>query len=228
MTDKITLQAEKRAEVGTKSVRSLRDSGYVPAVIYGKEFEPLSLKVEYKSFQEVYKKAGSSTMIDLQVGDETLPVMIQEVSEAPVSGDYLHADFYKVRLDQKITAQIPLEFVGKSPAIEDLGGILNRTMSEVEVYALPQDLPPQIEVDISSLKTMGDSLTVKDLKVASGVELQAEEDEIVATIVEPEEEEEEVVESTVEDVEVISKEKEETPTEEKTEGNEKTIPIKKK
>jgi len=221
MTDKITLQAEKRAEVGTKTVRSLRDTGYLPAVIYGKEFEPLSLKVDYKNFQEIYKKAGSSTMIDLQVGDETLPVMIQEVSEAPVSGDYLHADFYKVRLDQKITAQIPLEFVGESPAIEDLGGILNRTIHEVEVYALPQDLPPQIEVDISSLEAFGDSLSIKDLKVASGVELHAEEDEVVATIVEPEEEVEEVVESTVEDVEVISKEKEEgtpeeeTPTEEK-------------
>lgn len=214
MADKITLQAEKRTEVGTKSIRSLRDSGYVPAVIYGKEFEPLHLKVEYKNFQEAYKKAGSSTMIDLQVGDEKLPVIIQEVSETPLSGKYLHADFYKVRLDQKINAQIPLEFVGESPAINDLGGILNRTMNEVEVYALPQDLPPQIEVDISSLEAIGDSLTVKDLKVASGVEIEAEEDEIVATIVEPEEEKEEEVESTVEDVEVISKEKEEGPSEE--------------
>ncbi len=221
MTDKITLQAEKRAEVGTKTVRSLRDSGFIPAIIYGKEFKPLSLKVDYKDFQEVYKKAGSSTMIDLQVGDETLPVMIQEVSEAPVSGDYLHADFYKVRLDQKITAQIPLEFVGESPAIEDLGGILNRTIHEVEVYALPQDLPPQIEVDISSLEAFGDSLTIKDLKIASGVELHAEEDEVVATIVEPEEEVEEVVESTVEDVEVISKEKEEGVSEEETPAEEK-------
>jgi large subunit ribosomal protein L25 len=223
MTERIELQAEKRAEVGTKSVQSLRDSGYIPAVIYGKEFEPFSLKVEYKDFQEAYEKAGSSTMIDLKVGKETLPVIIQEVSEAPVSGDYLHADFYKVRLDQKITAQIPLEFIGESPAIKDLGGILNRTITEVEVYALPQDLPPHIDVDISSLEAMGDSLTVKDLKVASGVELQAEEDEIVATIVEPEEEIEEEVESTVEDVEVISKEQEEegpseeAPTEEKKE-----------
>lgn len=214
MTDKITLQAEKRAEAGSKSSRSLRGTGYLPAVIYGKEFEPVSLKVDYKTFQEIYKKAGSSTMIDLQVGEETLPVMIQEVSEAPVTGDYLHADFYKVRLDQKITAQIPLEFVGESPAIKDLGAILNRTISEVEVFALPQDLPPQIEVDISSLEAFGDSLTVKDIKVADGVELQAEEDSIIATVVEPEEEEEEVVESSVDDVEVISKEKEEGPAEE--------------
>ncbi len=208
MTNRIELQAEKRAEAGTRSARSLRDSGYIPAIIYGKEFDSLSLKVDYKNFKEVFKEAGSSTMIDLKVDKETFPVIIQEVGESPLSGEYLHADFYKVRLDQKITAHIPLNFIGESLAIKELGGILNRTINEVEVYALPQDLLPQIDVDISSLESIGDSLTIKDLKIASGVEIRAEEAEVIATIVEPEEEKEEV-ETTVEDVGVISKEGEE-------------------
>ena len=218
MTEKIVLQAEKRAETGTKPARSLRDSGYMPAIIYGKEFDPISLKVDYGTFLEVYKEAGGSTMIDLKVGEESFPVIIQEVSEAPISGDYIHADFYKVRLDQKITARVALEFVGESEAVNDLGGILNRNIKEVEVYALPQDLPPHIDVDISSLNAIGGSILIKDLKIPNGVELEAEEDEVVATVVEPAEEKEEEAETVVEDVEVISKEKEEgaeeAPTEE--------------
>jgi len=218
MTDRIELQAEKRAEVGTRSVRSLRNSGYIPAIIYGKEFDPLSLKVEYKNFKEAYKEAGSSTMIDLKVGEDTFSVIIQGVDESPLSGKYLHADFYKVRLDLKITVHIPLNFIGESLAVKDSDGILNRTISEVEVYALPQDLPPQIDVDITALETIGDSLTIKDLKVASGVEIQAEEDEVIATVVAPEEEKEEEVETTVEDVDVISKEGEEAEEAPKEEG----------
>lgn len=214
MTERIRLQAEKREEIGTKSAQSLRVAGYLPAVIYGREFNPVNLKVDYKGFAEAYKQAGSSTMIDLRVNDESYPAIIQEVSVSPISGDYLHADFYKVRLDQKITAHIPLNFVGESPAIRDLNGILNRTVSEVEVYALPQDLPPHIDVDISVLTELGQSILIKDLKIPSNIDLRAGSDEIVATAVRPEEEVEKVAEISVEDVEIISKEKEEIPAEE--------------
>lgn len=222
MADRIQLQVEKREELGSRSVRSLRSSGYLPAVIYGNGFDTIPLKVDYKKFKETFKDAGSSTMINLKINNETHPVIIQEVSKEPVSSDFLHADFYKVSLDEKIHARIPLEFVGESPAVKELGGVFTRNINEVEVYAFPQNLPPNIEVDISGLNELGQSITIKDLKIVDDIELQAEEDEVVATVVEPREEEEEITEEvSVEDVEVIAEKKEEEGEEAKEEDSSK-------
>src|SRR5688572_24766026 len=102
---KITLQAQSRAIIG-RQVKSLRSEGLVPGVIYGHGFDPLSLQVNYKDFEKAYKQAGQSTVVYLDLGGTNYPTIIQDVTMDPVSDKFLHADFYKVRLDEKITAHI--------------------------------------------------------------------------------------------------------------------------
>jgi large subunit ribosomal protein L25 len=139
----------------------------------------------------------------------------------------LHADFYKVRLDEKIKATIQLNFVGESSAVKDFGGILVKSLSEIEVEGFPQDLPHEILVDISSLKELNSHITVKDLPVSSKLTVETEADSTVALIQEPISEEElkaqlETPTATPEEVEVIKKEKPEEETEEGGEPAEKT------
>jgi large subunit ribosomal protein L25 len=184
---KVELKAEQREVTGRK-VKLLRESGIMPAVLYGKGQPSISLQVPVKTFDATLKQAGESTLVYLQVGDQSYPTIIHDVSRHPLSGLPIHADFYKVRLDEKITASVPVVFVGESPAVKD-GGIFVRTMNEVEVEALPADLPHEVTIDISGLMAIGDQITLKDIKVPSAVVI-GNEDEIIASIIAAKTEEE--------------------------------------
>lgn len=217
---KIELQAEPRNITG-RQVKSLRRAGFVPAVIYGRGFESVPIQVPLKDFERVYTEAGESTVVYLNVGGQDYPTIIHEVVRDAVSDAYLHADFYKVRLDEKISAKIHLNFIGESPAVKELGGILVKNISEVEVSGFPQDLPHQIDVDISGLAEFKSHVQIKDLSVSAKLEIKANPEVIVALIQEPISEEElkaqleAPVTGTTEDVEIIKKEKpEEEPGEE--------------
>ena len=210
---KIELKAEARTVLGSK-VRALRNSGYIPAVLYGKGQESISLQIPIKDFNKVLKEAGESTLVYLEVGGHSHPTIIHDVSLDPVNDSILHADFYKVSLTEKIKTKVPIEFIGESPAVKDLSGILVKNVNELEVEALPQNLPHEIAVDISSLKNFGDQISIKDIKSGADVKLMAEEDLILATVQEPKSQEEidaDLAEPTkgVDDVEVIEKKKEE-------------------
>lgn len=218
--EKIALQAKTRSIIG-RQVKSLRRQGFVPAVVYGHNFKPLSIQVPVKNFERVYAEAGESTVVYLKVNEQEHPTIIHDVVRDAVTDTYLHADFYKVRLDEKIHAKIPLNFIGESPAIKGLGGILVKNISEIEVEGFPQDLPHQIDVDISGLVEFKSQILVKDLAISNKLEVKAEPDSIVALIQEPISEEElkaqleAPVAGTPEEVEVIKKEKpEEEPGEE--------------
>jgi len=218
--EKIILQAEPRSIIG-RQVKSLRRHGLVPAVVYGHDFKPLSIQVPLKDFERVYAEAGESTVVYLSVNGQDHPTIIHDVVRDALSDNYLHADFYKVRLDEKISAKIQLNFIGESPAVKGLGGILVKNMSEIEVEGFPQDLPHQIDVDISGLAELKSHIEIKDLPISSKLEVKAEKEAIVALIQEPISEEELKAQleapaaSTLEDVEVIKKEKpEEEPGEE--------------
>ena len=219
---KIELNAQARTAIGGR-LSSLRKSGYVPAILYGKNQEPLPLQVSVKDFVKVFESAGESTLVYINVDGQAYPVIIHDVARDPVSDDVLHADFYKVRLDQKIKAKVSVVFTGESPAVRDLGGIFVRNVNELEVEGLPQDLPHEITVDISNMNNIGDQVLVKDIKLDSSLIIIADAEEIVATIqaAMSEEELEKALEeptSTVEDVEVIKKEKEEEVPAEAAEG----------
>ena len=217
---KIELNAQKREIIGS-GLNGLRKSGHVPAVLYGKGQESIPLKVSVKDFQKAFGLAGESTLVYLNVDGQSYPTIIHDVSRDPVSDSILHADFYKVRLDEKIKTKVPVVFEGESPAVRDLKGIFVRNINELEVEALPQDLPHEITVNMSFLKTLGSQILVKDLNLGSKVKAVAQDEEIVATVQEPMSEEElqkalEAPTETVEDVKVVEKEKKEEVVEEET------------
>jgi len=227
--DKITLQAELRNITGRK-VKSLRREGFVPAVIYGHDFKSLPVQVPLKDFEKVYAEAGESSVVYLSLEDKSYPTIIQDVARDPMSDKFLHADFYKVRLDEKIKAKIPLNFVGESLAVKELAGILVKNVSEIEVEGFPQDLPHQLDVDISSLKEFKDHVLIKDLSVSGKLEVKGDPETIVVLVQEPisEEELKAQLETPVtpapEEVEIVKKEKaeEEIPVAEETAPTAKT------
>src|SRR3990167_7676684 len=147
---KIELNVQNREIIGSR-VSSLRKEGLIPAVIYGRGLVALNIHVPAKDFEKVSAEAGESTLVYIKRDKEELPTIIHDVSLDPVSDKIIHADFYKVRLDEKITDSIPIVIVGESPAVKNLGAILVTNINELEVEAFPQDLPHEFMVDVSGL-----------------------------------------------------------------------------
>lgn len=188
--EKLTLTVEKRKITGRK-VKTLRREGILPANIYGRNVKSLAVQVDLKSFLPILKEAGETGLVQLKVaGEKNLrPVLIHNVQFHPVDDQPLHADFYQVDLKEKVTAKIPIELIGESPAVKEKVGILIQPLSEVEVEALPADLPEKISLDISSLKAVDDTITVANLKFPEGVKVLTEEGQILAKIEPPAKEE---------------------------------------
>ena len=186
--------------------------GAVLAVLYGPKAKSLSLSVDKKEFEKVFNVAGESSLVSLEVGEDKTPILIREVQRHPLSGDPIHADFYQPRLDQKIKIMVPLVLKGEAPAQKDLEGTLIQNVHEVEVEALPQELPHEIIVSVAKLATFQDHILVKDLQVSSGVHILHDTEAIVAQVVPAEKVEEELakpVEENVQDVKVVKEEKKE-------------------
>jgi large subunit ribosomal protein L25 len=181
---KIELEAQKRTVFGRK-VKRVREAGFVPAVLYGKGQEAISLQIPVKSFDKTLKTAGESTLVYLNVDGESYPTIIHDVMRHPIRDHVMHADFYKVRLDEKIKTNVPVVFVGEAPAVKDLQGIFVRNVNELEIEALPQDLPHEVSIDISGLKAFGDQIQLKDINLGDKVKVMGEPDEIIATVQEP-------------------------------------------
>ena len=154
-------------------------------------------------------------MVSLEVDTKKSPVLIRGVQLHPLSGDIIHVDFYQPRLDEKIKIMVPLHFKEEAPAVKDFEGTLIQNVHEVEVSSLPQDLPSEIMVDVSSLKTLEDRILVENLQVHSNVEILAEKDWIVAQVVPVENVEEELAKpvedeaAAVEAVEQVKEKKKE-------------------
>lgn len=183
-----TLKVKIREKGG---VNQLRQDGFIPGVVYGRGVENTNVVVEAPILEKVLQKAGESTLLELSIdGSKSKHVLIQEVQRDPVKDNLTHVDFLEVSLDRKIKAEIPLLFIGDSPAVKELNGTLIRSMQEVEVEALPQNLPHNIEVDISSIKTFEDQITVADIKTSSGVKILTTADTILASVIPPRTEEE--------------------------------------
>lgn len=202
----LSLKADTRKAKG----RRARVEGAVLAVLYGPKAKPVSLSVQKKEFEKVFQEAGESSLVTLELGAEKTPVLIREVQRHPLSGDPIHADFYQPRLDQKIKIMVPLVLEGEAPAQKDLEGTLIQNIHEVEVEALPQELPHEIVVSVAKLATFEDHILVKDLQVSSGAQILHDKEAIVAQVVPAEKVEEELakpVEEKVEDVKVVKEEK---------------------
>ena len=215
----LNLKVKKREIVGDK-VEGLREQGILPAVLYGPKVENLNIQLDSKMFDKMYEEAGTSTLISLEIEGEEFPVLIHEVKRSPITGNPIHVDFYQPILTEEIEATVAIVFEGEAPAVKDLGGMLVKEFQEIVVKALPQNLPHEIIVDVSSLKTFEDEILVKDLKVADNVTIQKEPDEVVALVTPAEKIEEEPEELTKEETKIEGEEGEEKP-EEKQENDEK-------
>lgn len=208
----LTLTTKIRKIIG-KKVDSLRQKGLIPAVLYGPiHKESLVLEVDYKEFERIYKDAGESSLISLEIDKTKNLVLIHDVKIDSLSGKIIHIDFYQPRLDEETEAGIPLVFEGEAAVVKELGGTLVKNFHEVEVRALPQNLPKEIKVNIEKLKTFEDVILIKDLIIPKGVEILKEPDEVVILVARLEEVEEELkkpVEEKVEEVKIVEKKKKE-------------------
>lgn len=176
-----TLQVEKR-EITGKKVKKLRKDGILPANIYGKAISSQAVQVAIKDFEPLYKEVGETGLIDVQLDGEKRPILIKNVFIDPLSRIYLHADFYQVNLKEKIKAMVPLITVGEPKAVSEKVGLLLQTLSEVEVEALPEDLPEKLEINVESLAAVDDQATVADLKALKGVVILTDASQVIAKI----------------------------------------------
>ena len=162
--EKITLKVDKRKEFGRK-VKHLREKGIIPANIYGSDFKSTSIQVDAKEFAKVYLKTGETGIVELDLDGEkqTLPALVHNVQKDPIKDTPIHVDFLKVDLKKKVTADVPLVVTGEAPAEKQGLGTLIQHINEVEVEALPRDLPENISVDVTGLIEADQSIYIKDL-----------------------------------------------------------------
>ena len=193
------LVAQKREKLG-KASKALRGEGLIPAEIYGFCIQNEHISVNSKEFAKVFKEAGENTVVNLVIDGNKQPALVQDVQRDRITHEVTHIDFYKVRMDKAVRVSIPLKFIGESLAVKEKLGTLNKAISEVEVEALPADLPHDIEVDLGILMDIEKVIHISDLKVSNKVKVLLEPDAVIATLVELRKEE--VVEKPVDVSEV--------------------------
>ena len=191
MAQSLTLNAKVRTESG-KQVQKIRKSGFIPAVLYGHNVKNLNLSVNQKEFEKIYGQSGENTLISLAVeGEKPHTVLVHDVQQHFLRSGFSHVDFYEVSMTEKIKSKVPVVIVGEAKAIKDLGGVLVKTLSELEVEALPADLPKEFTVDISKLNTFEDTFKISDLAFdADKVKIMTSADEILAKVTPPRSDEE--------------------------------------
>lgn len=217
--EKLTLDVSARTVFG-KKLKSLRKQGIVPANIYGKGVVSTSVQADSKELLKVAKVSGETSLIELNLAKEKRPVLIHHLQKEPVSGEILHVDFHQVDLKEKTTAEVPIKVVGEAEIVKSGVGLILQTLNDLEVEALPADIPHEIEIDVSKLTELGQSVLVKDLKVGDKVAVLTDPEVTVLTLKEAEMKEEVGEEApALEEVEVIG-EKKEGEGEEKTEEGE--------
>lgn len=213
----LELSAKLRQTTGHGNKR-IRKQGFIPAILYGRKIKNLALSVKAQDFEKVYQEAGESTLIKLKIEEDQdkakkeRVVLIHEIANDPVSDEHIHIDFYQVKMDEPIKAEVPLVFVGESPMVKEATGVLVKNIQSLEIEALPQDLPHQIEVDISSLKAVDSKIHIKDLKLPAAVKIELQPEEVVVLVIPPRtkaelEELEEAPEEKIEEVEMVEKKK---------------------
>lgn len=174
----------KKRDIFGKKVKKLRKEGILPGNVYGKELKSIAVQIPTKDFLSVFEAAGHSGVVELKFDDETIPTLIHEVTQDHITRDMLHVDFYKVNLKEKVKAVVPVVIIGEPQVVTEKLGLLMQSLNEVEVEALPTDLPEKIEVDVTSLAQVGEGIHVSDLKVPAGVTIVTDGEHEVARIAE--------------------------------------------
>jgi large subunit ribosomal protein L25 len=213
--DKIVVKASRRETIG-KKVKQLRIEGKLPAVIYGKNVEPLPVTLDLRETTKLLRDVGRSSLLTIDVDGKEFNALVRDRQRDIFSGEYLHIDFLAISLTEKVRTQVGIALEGDALAIKDFGAILITGLERLEIECLPSDLPERITVDISSITNIGDGIYVKDLVIPGAVDVLEDPEDmiVVATAPTMEEEEEEIEEELVDEeidveAEVIEKGKKE-------------------
>ncbi len=204
----LELAAQTREQFG-REVKALRAKGLIPAELYGHGIKNEHLSLIKKDFIKLFKKAGESSLVDLVVDGKKHPILINDVQHNPITDEIESVDLYQVRLDEKIRLKVPVSFIGEAPAVKEKGGILVKALSEIEVEALPADIPHQLDANLSELADIGSSIAVSALVIPKGVRVLVDPTFVVATVTARMTEEEEAKLAAVADVSTIKTEGEE-------------------
>jgi len=201
--EQIELNATVRKTTGNSPARELRRGGQIPAVLYGPQTEPILLSVNVKELEQIFKRGNIGSIIlnlVIQNGQKiTKPAMIKELQSHPVSGNFIHIDFYEIDMQRKINVMIPVVTKGRSKGVES-GGMLQIVRREIEVLCMPGDIPSAFEIDITDLD-IGDSVHIEEIPLGDNVELLNDVNFTVVTILSPKMEEEAVEEEEEEGLE---------------------------
>lgn len=190
MSASIQLSVEERVKTGS-TLSSIRKSGRIPAVLYGHGDTSQMVTVSALEFSRAYKEAGENTLVELILPKgKPINTLIYDVQTDPLSGKFLHVDFYRVRMNEKVEATVPLVFTGESLAVRGSGGVLVKALDEVEVSCLPGNIPHEFLVDIAALATFDDQIHVSDIAVPDGVEMLSDAEAVVALVERPRTDEE--------------------------------------
>jgi large subunit ribosomal protein L25 len=213
----VPLKAYPRTQLRRGGVKKLRDTGRVPAIIYGRQAKPQNLEINAKEIGDlIHHSASENLLVDLSVENDARArrlALVQEIQHHPLDGKVLHVDFHEVAENEKVIIQVPLETVGEAAGVKNSGGVLEHVMFKLKVRSLPKDLPEQIVIDVSHLE-LGKAIHLGEIKAPAGVEILGDKDMPVVTVAMPRTEEEEAAATTTEavaagDVEMIKEKKEE-------------------
>lgn len=176
--EKVVLKATKRSVIG-KQVKALRRQGFLPGVVYGHHFEPVSIQMDAHSAGMIIPHLTSSSVVTIDLEGQSIPALVREKQKNYIKGTLTHVDFQAISLTEKIRAWVQIHLHGTSPAVKDFNAVLVTNMAEVEIEALPSDLPERIEVDLSVLKKVSDAVHVRNLNLPPNVEMLSDADEVV-------------------------------------------------
>ena len=195
----LTLPVAKRDKLGKKT-RFLRRNGITPTHLFGHNIESLALQCDTIELGHIIAKAGMSRLIKLQIEAEkqSRSVFIRKIQRDTLDGQLLHVDFYQVKKEEKITADIPIVLVGEASALKEKGRILTQPITHLGVECLPDKLPPQIEIDLSPLKEVNKAIHVSDIVLDPGVIITTNHDQLVVKVSKVQVEKIEVVAEEVE------------------------------
>lgn len=178
-----------------KNPRQLLKEGIIPAVVYGPGFATKTIQIEEKEFSKVFKDAGTSQVIQIDLQGTPVPTLIHDMQRNSLSERIVHLDFYHITKGHEVQARIALRFVGASSGVKDKGGTLVTNVHEIEIQGLPEKLPASIEVDISFLEEFGDEILLKDIALPEGVKVRAAAELVVASLLAPARQEEVVAQT---------------------------------
>lgn len=176
----ISMDVQVRNTVGNGSANRLRNSGYIPGVVYGKDMEATPIQIESSVLSQYLRHYGKNTIYNITLNNENIQTVIQDIQVDPLKNEYVHVDLHRVSLNEAREAQVPIKIVGKSRQ-ERSGSVFSQQLNHITVKGLPQDIPEYIQVNVSDMK-IGDSLKIGDLLIPGNLEVINNPNEVVISL----------------------------------------------